>query len=92
MIFPIIHDIHELNKYSEYIKTQTRQSRFPKCLKENKITTKHNVFYQDAEYTLAFWILPILKDECAKLISSILNASSDRAQEIWHLVQKHFVQ
>ncbi len=67
----------------------------PLCvLKKNKITTKHNVFffYWATDYILAFQILQIPKDECAKLISPILNASSTVAKEIWHLVQKHFVQ
>jgi len=42
IISPIIHDIHELNKYSEDIKlinSNTCQSRCPTCLKEKQITT-----------------------------------------------------
>jgi len=48
IISPIIHDIHELNNYSEDIKlinSNTCQSRCPTCLKEKQITTNHNVFY-----------------------------------------------
>lgn len=60
--------------------------------KKNQPPQNTMFFLPSTEHTLAFRILPIPKDECAKLISSVLNASSAGAQEIWHLVQKHFVQ